>query len=272
MNELEIRLAQLRDIFEKSGLSSLLRNRKEERNDQRQFVALRFEQNLFRLRSIEIWKRGDTKGGDFFRIYHGKNIASEIKSAINDIPGIFRSSDDKTDIRGDYLETAKNLYGIISNQTFQQIAEEERHFSRNSEYEGLELPDVDTADDQILGRVFTWKELIAISEDISTDNLLKNALGQSGIYLQRSKNGSSRYVGAAYGEGGFLGRWLKHLNHNGNAKHLNLYVLENGYSNMIFTVLEICDPSLVMTKESQWKAALGSKNDGIYDGLRLNCN
>jgi hypothetical protein len=139
-------------------------------------------------------------------------------------------------------------------------------------YEGLALPDVDTADCDVLGRVFTWKEIIAISEDQSESNLLKKELSRCGVYLQRSSDGKSRYVGSAYGDGGLISRWLKHLTSNGDAKHLNLFVLENGYSHILFTVLEFCDASAATTNEMRWKATLGTKHSGIYDGLRLNSN
>ncbi|WP_245609240.1 hypothetical protein [Vibrio pacinii] len=51
---------------------------------------------------------------------------------------------------------------------------------------------------------FTWKEIIAISEDESPDNELKKVLSQVGVYLQRSTDGTSRYVGSAYSCGGIL--------------------------------------------------------------------
>ncbi|WP_326929501.1 GIY-YIG nuclease family protein [Aliivibrio fischeri] len=114
--------------------------------------------------------------------------------------------------------------------------------------------------------------MIAISEDESEDNELKKVLSQSGVYLQRSSDGVSRYVGSAYGCGGILGRWLKHLNSNGDAKHLNLYVLENGYNKLVFTVLEFTDDNTAIKAESRWKQTLGTKNTGPYDGFRLNRN
>ena len=54
------------------------------------------------------------------------------------------------------------------------------------------------------------------------------------------------------------------------AKHLNLFILENGYANIEFTVLEILDDPL--ENEQKWKSILGTKNTGPYDGLRLNNN
>jgi hypothetical protein len=147
-----------------------------------------------------------------------------------------------------------------------------RTVTKNSTYEGLALPDIDTSEGDVLGREFTWKEIVAVVEDNGTDNILKNNLSQNGVYLQRSKDGVSRYVGSAYGNGGIIGRWIKHLSSNGDAKHLNLYVLENGYNNLIFTVLEFTENSQALSSESRWKRTLGTKNSGPYDGFRLNCN
>ena len=54
--------------------------------------------------------------------------------------------------------------------------------TRNSKYEGLSLPDVDTSDQEVIGRVYTWKEIIAIDEDSAEDNQLKKALSK-GEYI-----------------------------------------------------------------------------------------
>ena len=97
-------------------------------------------------------------------------------------------------------------------------------------------------------------------------------MSRSGVYLQRSNDGTSGYVGSAYSVGGILSRWLKHLNSNGDAKHLNLYVLENGHNNLIFTVLEFTNDNDALQTESRWKQTLGTKNTGPYDGIRLNKN
>jgi hypothetical protein len=90
------------------------------------------------------------------------------------------------------------------------------------------------------------------------------------VYLQRSPEGKTRYVGSASSDSGILGRWLKHLTSNGHAKHLNLYVLENGYATVLFTVLEFTNNTL--SAESRWKETLGTRNAGPYDALRLNSN
>ena len=134
------------------------------------------------------------------------------------------------------------------------------------------MPDVDTSDQEVMGRVYTWKEIIAIDEDSAEDNQLKKALSKGGVYLQRSVDGTSRYIGSAYGQGGILSRWLKHLTSNGNAKHLNLYVLDNGYSDVVFTVLEFTGADEALEAEKKWKNVLGTLNNGPYDGYRLNSN
>lgn len=77
-------------------------------------------------------------------------------------------------------------------------------------------------------------------------------------------------MGPAFGEGGILGRWLKHLTSNGHAKHLNIYVLENGYAKVLFIVLEFTADA--QRAEACWKETLGTRNAGSYDGLRVNSN
>ena len=65
---------------------------------------------------------------------------------------------------------------------------------------------------------------------------------------------------------------MKHLNSNGDAKHLNLFVLEKGYNELVFSVIEFCDGEDILKKENMWKAILGTVNYGAYNGLQLNNN
>lgn len=257
----------LRQIYADSLLAEFLEIRRIDDNED--FSALRFRRNDFRLRAIEIW------GGPsdpFFRVYYAEEAPDEIKAQLALLPGSFRSSSRTTDYRGDYLAVAKGLHALLSSDTARSAVKRNPVVSLRSGYEGLVLPDVDVSDPDILGRAFTWKELLAIDQDDSDDNVLKNVLSQSGVYLQRSVDGTSRYVGSAYSEGGLLARWLRHLTSNGNAKHLNFYVLDNGYNDIVFTVLEITLPEAARAAESRWKLTLGTNNDGPYDGYRLNCN
>jgi hypothetical protein len=264
------RLIELNQIYIQSLLTEALKSRIEKDYPERNYSAVRFTSNPFRIRAIEIWEHQD---GPFFRIYHAPEIAGELKEEINKLPNQFRSTASYTDFRGNFFETAKALRELLISDSSIQAARRNAIYSKNSMYDGLELPDVDIEDDEILGRVFSWREIIAINEEGSgQENRLRTALSQPGVYLQRSVNGASRYVGSAYGEGGIFERWLKHLTCNGNARHLNLFVLENGYSNILFTVLEITDRNGAVKAEQRWKQTLGSKNNGPYDGIRLNNN
>lgn len=235
------------------------------------YTALRFDSNEFRIRALEIWDKPDLSDG-WFRIYHSPQIATELKQLIDNLEGFVRktSTDRYSDFYGDPQQIANTFGNLLADGGVVQIARSNPVFTRNSSYEGLVLPDVDVSDTNVLGRTFTWKELIAISEDDSEENELRKMLSQPGVYLQRSPDGKSRYVGAAYGDGGILGRWIRHLTANGSAKHLNIYVLENGYANVLFTVLEFT--SEATAAESRWKEALGTRNAGPYDGFRLNSN
>lgn len=263
------KIEELKLLYSETSLFNYLTIRKEDEYPKKGFSALRFDSNNFRIRAIEIW---DHKEGRFFRVYHAPDIINEIKTEVNLISGKFRSSKKYTDFRGDFHSICQGLVKLLSNEELIKLALSNPILTKNSAYEGLVLPDIDISESDVFGRVFNWKEIIAISEDTSEDNKMKEKLSQSGVYLQRSLDGSSRYVGSAYSEGGILSRWLKHLNSNGDAKHLNLYVLENGYNNMFFTVLQFTNKEDAINSETLWKTILGSKNSDQYDQFRLNKN
>lgn len=257
----------LRKIYSDSLLAEVLEVRRVDDNED--FSSLRFKLNDFRIRAIEIW---DRPGEPFFRIYYANEAPDEIKAELERLPGSFRAGPRTNDYRGDYVAVAKGLHALLKSDTARSAVKRNPVVSRRSGYEGLVLPDVDVSDPEILGRAFTWKELLAIDQAASEENALKKVLCQSGVYLQRSIDGTSRYVGSAYSEGGFLSRWLRHLTNNGSAKHLNFYVLENGYNDIVFTVLEVTVAEVALAAETRWKLTLGTNNDGPYDGYRLNCN
>lgn len=257
----------LRQLYADSLLAEVFSIRKED--DHNDHSSLRFVTNDFRIRAIEMWEHAD---GEYFRIYYAPEASNEIKAEIGKLPGQFRSNSYATDYRGNYLETAKGLRALLNSDSAKQAAQKNPVFARGFGYEGLILPDVDTSDDEILGRAFNWKEVIAIDQDVSSNNALKQVLSQCGVYLQRSIDGKARYVGSAYNDGGIFGRWMHHLRSNGDAKHLNFFILENGYNNVVFTVLEVTKSGLALSAESRWKATLGTTNEGPYDGYRLNCN
>ena len=239
------------------------------RGPPKDFTAPRFQSNAYRLRAIEIWEGG---GNPWFRIYHGDKISPELKTLIDGLEGFVRktSTASYTDYFGDPEAIAAAIGNILLDGGAGLAAKTTPILTKNSAYEGLLLPDVDVSDVDVLGRTFTWKELLAIDEDLTGDNALKRTLTQPGVYLQRSPDGKTRYVGSASSDSGILGRWLKHLTSNGHAKHLNLYVLENGYAKVLFTVLEFTSDTL--PAESRWKETLGTRNAGAYDALRLNSN
>ena len=263
------RITLLQHLFTDSKLSNVFNLKSEDDYPDKNYSALRFETNHYRLRAIEIWER---QKGPFFRIYHSSKIAVEIKQSIDEVTGLIRSRRNYSDYEGDFYQVCNQLFEVLDSETTIDLAKKNVVLTRNSKYEGLPLPDVDTSDQVVIGRVYTWKEIIAIDEDPAKDNQLKKALSKGGVYLQRSVDGTSRYVGSAYGQGGILSRWLKHLTSNGNAKHLNLYVLDNGYSDVVFTVLEFIGDEEVLEAEKKWKKALGTLNNGPYDGYRLNSN
>lgn len=258
----------LKKLFLESNLDNVFQVKMEKQYLDKCYSAIRIKQNSFRVRAFELWERNDD---NFYRIYHGQ-MPSAIKSELDAQPEKIRTTNYYTDFKGNGEQLFSFFYGLFSSDASKKIADVNQVLTKNSAYEGLVLPDVDVTDDDVLGVVFSWKEIIAIAEDDSEDNKLKVKLSQPGVYLQRSSDGIARYVGSAYSDSGILGRWLKHLNSNGDAKHLNLYVLDNGYSNLVFTVLEFTTAENALDAENRWKQTLGTKNTGIYDGVRLNRN
>jgi hypothetical protein len=260
---------QLKQVFLSSRLPEVLKFKTDDYKPVKDFTAVRFHTNKFRIRAIEIW---EGSGNPWFRIYYSHLIAPELKLLIDTLEGYRRKTATTiyTDYFGEPEGLAEALASVLIDSGDEIIARATPVLAKNSIYEGLELPDVDVADTEILGRTFNWKELLAIDEDVSEENELKRLLSRHGVYLQRSPDGKTRYVGSAYSEGGILGRWMKHLTSNGHAKHLNLYVLENGYASVLFTVLEFTESATAA--EARWKETLGTRNAGPYDGLRLNSN
>ena len=65
---------------------------------------------------------------------------------------------------------------------------------------------------------------------------------------------------------------MKHLDSNGDARHLNLFILENGYNEIVFSVIEFYHDADIIQRENQWKQILGRINYGQYNGIQLNNN
>lgn len=266
------RVEELKRLYFKSGLNEVFSVKREDDYPEKKFSSLRFSSNDFRIRAIEIWEHPK---GSFLRIYYSKKIAFEVKEAIDSIEGKISTAKAYSDFRIDFDVVVNQLSSILKSDALIKVAQNSPILTKNTAYEGLSLPDVDVSESEVLGRTFSWKEIIAISEEITEENKLFSELSNCGVYLQRSLDGKSRYVGSAYSNGGIFARWMKHLKKNGDAKHLNLFVLENGYNDVLFTVLEFTkdnDATEAISSEKRWKSTLGTKNSIRYDGFRLNNN
>jgi len=85
-----------------------------------------------------------------------------------------------------------------------------------------------------------------------------------GIYLLRCETTGEQYVGSAYGEDGFLGRWNGYATtgHGGNKR-----MLEREESDYIVTILEVSSSTAtvdeIIRRESIWKEKLGSREFGM---------
>lgn len=265
-------LTRLENILMTSNLSDLfiVKSKDDNTNGPTPFVAYRVKPNDYRIRSFELWKVDDQY---FFRIYHSKRIHDKLKETLTKIPGCKKSIKYFVDYQvGDYDELAKDIKNILENEEIIKECKASSTRARSSKFEGLDLPDVDTSHNNVIGQTFTWREIISIWEDDGEDNELKKALSQNGIYIQRSIDGKSRYIGSAYGSDGIIGRWMKHLDSNGDARHLNLFVLENGYNEIVFSVIEFYHDADIIQRENQWKQILGTINYGPYNGIQLNNN
>lgn len=267
-------LEMLENILNESGLNSIFELRKVDDvvDDSCPSVRYRVKTNIYRIRSFMLHTSGDNLR---FRVYHSKDIDKTLKLSLDELGDskARRYSDLKGSNFEDLVDIAKKIKAILDNSDIIERCKKSAPRATTSQFEGLELPvDIDTSQDDVMGQTFTWRDIISIWEDDSEDNQLKKTLSQNGIYIQRSKDGKSRYVGSAYGEGGIIARWMKHLNSNGDAQHLNLFILENGYNEIVFSVLEFYDAEDIVQKESIWKNTLGTLNAGAYNGIQLNKN
>lgn len=268
-------LNNLEKILSESELDTLFKlNRKDDNTDRRNpFVAYRVKSNIYRIRSFELWKVQDSY---FFRIYHSDKISTELKDSLMSIRGVINEKSYYIDYMVDnYLELAMIIKNILLSEDIINKCNKRVTLSKISKFEGLDLPDIDTSDgdlSNVMGKTFYWREIISIWEDNSQENNLKKTLSKKGIYIQRSKDGKSRYIGSASGENGIIGRWMKHLDSNGDARHLNLFILEKGYNEVLFSVIEFYDEEDILKRENMWKQILGTINLGSYNGIQLNNN
>lgn len=236
------------------------------------WVAYRVKTNSYKIRSFELWGTGQDT---FFRVYHAPNINESLKTLFESLSEVISSKNAFVDYRtDDYINLATKIKEILISDEIIKGCKATSRFARTSKFEGLELPDVDIAQVNVIGQTFNWRQIIAIWEENEEDNKLKEVLSQNGIYIQRSEDGTSRYIGSAYGSNGIIGRWMAHLNSLGDAQHLNLFVLENGYNSILFSVIEFIDgtASEIIQKEALWKKTLGTVNHGPYNKVQLNNN
>ncbi len=234
------------------------------------FVRYNLKTNQYRIRAFILKGSIDD---NILVVYHSKLVNSKLKEALSNLGNIVRNTvyvvEYKVEDKLNFLKTIKN---ILDDSEIIKSCFENRLTSRTPRFEGLDLPDVDTTFIDVMGQTYTWRDIIAISEDNSEENSLKKILSQKGIYIQRSVDGTSRYIGSASGEGGILARWMKHLMSNGDARHLNLFILENGYNSVVFSVIEFYDSDDILQRENKWKEILGTINYGPYNGKQLNNN
>ncbi|MEW9122689.1 MAG: GIY-YIG nuclease family protein [Thermotaleaceae bacterium] len=265
----------LEPILINSGIAAMfdLKKKDDRTSEATPWVAYRVKPNLYRIRSFELWKNAPNR---FFRIYHADDINESLRNMLKLLPEVKKVTNSYVDYNtDDYLMLATKIADILSSEEIIKESKATSRHARTTKFEGLELPDVDTSQEEVLGQTFTWREVIAIWEDNSEGNNLKKVLSQNGVYIQRSDDGKSRYIGSTYGaEGGILRRWMTHLEFLGNAHHLNLFVLENGYNSIVFSVIEFLDgsDSEIIQRESLWKRTLGTVNKGPYNGIQLNKN
>ena len=87
-----------------------------------------------------------------------------------------------------------------------------------------------------------------------------------GIYLLVHTDTGNQYIGSAYGEDGFFGRWANYEDeNNGHGGNKLLKKLQKTIYQI--SILEICPPSLsdeeVINRDSKWKNKLGSRVFGL---------
>ena len=262
----------LDNILLESELISLfsLRIKDDNTDKAKPFIAYRVKTNIYKIRAFELW---GNREDFYFRIYHSNKINEDLKQQLSSISGVVNDKSSVIDYKvEDYIKLGVIVKKILLNDEIINICKNSSTIARTSKFEGLDLPDIDVSESNVMGQIFTWRDIISIWEDDSENNNLKKLLSRKGIYIQRSKDGKSRYVGSAYGNNGIIGRWMKHLNSNGDAQYLNLFILENGYNEIVFSVLEFYNEEDIIKRENMWKEILGTVNYGVYNGIQLNNN
>ncbi|RDY27919.1 hypothetical protein CHL78_007910 [Romboutsia weinsteinii] len=268
-------LDMLHSVLDESGLKSMFEVKQIDdlRENPNPEVCYRVKSNIYRIRSFELFKMDSNLR---FRVLLSKYVDETLLNALNELNNVVSKATRyihfQANTLDEFVDITKSIKSVLLNDDIINNCKKSAPRAKTSQFEGLDLPDVDTSQDDVLGQTFTWRDIISIWEDNSEENQLNKTLSQNGIYIQRSKDGRSRYIGSAYGEGGIIARWMRHLNSNGDAQHLNLFILENGYNEIVFSVIEFYHGEDIIKRETQWKNILGTLNAGSYNGIQLNKN
>ncbi|MEQ6853269.1 hypothetical protein AAHH17_02235 [Lysinibacillus capsici] len=208
----------LEPILIKGGLASMfeLRVKDDHTLETRPWVAYRVKTNFYKIRSFELWNNEPKR---FFRIYHAADINENLYSTLTSLSGVIKKTKDYIDYQTDFVQLAISIAEVLASKEIIKECKATSRLAHTSKFEGLELPDVDVSQEIVIGQTFSWREVIAIWEDNSEDNKIKQVLSQNGVYIQRSEDGKSRYIGSAYSQDGIIGRWMKHLGFLGDAHH-----------------------------------------------------
>jgi len=87
--------------------------------------------------------------------------------------------------------------------------------------------------------------------------------GVKGIYLLVTEDGD-QYVGSAYGEDGFIGRWQAY---QANGHGGNTLLREKGLRDYDVSILEVASPDMaksdIIAREAFWKKKLGTRAHGL---------
>ncbi|WP_367715762.1 GIY-YIG nuclease family protein [Nitratireductor sp. GISD-1A_MAKvit] len=85
-----------------------------------------------------------------------------------------------------------------------------------------------------------------------------------GVYLLVCPTSGEQYVGSAYGEDGFFGRWRAY---GSNGHGGNLLLMSRARSNYSVSILEVASPDMsasdIIRREGAWKTKLGSRAHGL---------
>ncbi|MGM0583220.1 MAG: GIY-YIG nuclease family protein [Pseudomonadota bacterium] len=93
----------------------------------------------------------------------------------------------------------------------------------------------------------------------------QGALGSvRGVYLLVCPRTGEQYVGSAYGEEGFRGRWSAYV---ANGHGHNRLLMNRPRANYSVSILEVASPDMgpedIIARETEWKSKLGSRAHGL---------